>query len=105
MFYDIRMPFFVYILKCADKSLYTGYTTDLERRVTQHNTDKRGARYTKARRPVTLVYSEKYNTLSKALRRESEIKHWPRKRKLILIDKRTGGKIKTSRISNTGGSI
>ncbi|MEW6617050.1 MAG: GIY-YIG nuclease family protein [Patescibacteria group bacterium] len=76
---------FVYILKCADSSLYTGYTTDLKKRVGQHNTSKRGARYTKSRRPVALVYSEKYKTKSKALKREIEIKSWSRKKKLVLI--------------------
>lgn len=79
------MSHFIYILKCVDSSLYTGYTTDLKKRVGEHNVSKRGARYTRSRRPVTLVYSEKYKTKSKALKREIEIKSWPRKKKLVLI--------------------
>jgi len=76
----------IYILRCVDDSLYTGYTTNLKKRVGEHNTSKRGARYTASRRPVRLIYSEKYETKSKALKREIEIKSWPRKKKLILID-------------------
>ncbi len=79
------MSYFIYILKCADDTLYVGYTTDLERRLDQHNNSKRGARYTKARRPVCLVYSEKFKTLSEALKREIEIKKWQKGKKLALI--------------------
>jgi putative endonuclease len=81
------MPFYVYILKCADKSLYTGCTNNLERRLKQHNDSKSGAHYTKIRRPVALVYSEKFNKFGNARRRESEIKSWPRENKLALINK------------------
>ncbi len=81
------MPFFVYILKCADKSLYTGSTNNLKQRLRQHNGLKSGAHYTKIRRPVVLVYSEKLKTLADARRRENEIKSWERKKKLILINK------------------
>jgi len=76
---------FIYILKCVDDSLYTGYTTNLKKRVGEHNTSKRGARYTKSRRPVKFLYSERFKTKSKALKREIEIKGWPRKKKLVLI--------------------
>lgn len=79
------MPYFVYILRCKDTSLYVGYTNDLARRVTHHNESKRGAHYTKTRRPVTLVHMEKYKTLSEALRREREIKSWKRAEKLKLF--------------------
>lgn len=82
------MNHFVYILKCADSSLYTGYTTDLKKRVGEHNTSKRGARYTKSRRPVALIHSEKYKTKSKALKREIEIKSWRREKKLALIKRK-----------------
>ena len=76
---------FVYILECADKSLYTGTTTDVKRRVKEHNESKRGAKYTKARRPVVLRHAEKFRTVNKALRREAEIKSWTRQEKLLLI--------------------
>lgn len=77
--------FFTYILECADQTLYVGYTTDLERRVEEHNSAKQGARYTKTRRPVSLVYSETFDTKSEALKREYEIKTWPRQKKLELV--------------------
>ena len=79
------MSYYVYILKCRDKSLYVGYTTDIKKRVLAHNMSKRGAKYTKARRPVVLVHSEKYRSLSRALKREYEIKSWARSKKLDLI--------------------
>lgn len=79
------MKYFVYILKCRDNTLYTGYTTDLENRVKVHNTGKAGAKYTKARRPVVLVYSESFKSKSKALKREWEIKKMKRGEKDILI--------------------
>jgi putative endonuclease len=77
---------FVYILECADKSLYVGCTNNLEKRLHQHNNSKQGAHYTKIRRPVVLLYSEKYKTLKEARGREAEIKRWPRKQKLELMD-------------------
>ncbi|OGF83348.1 hypothetical protein A3B18_02065 [Candidatus Giovannonibacteria bacterium RIFCSPLOWO2_01_FULL_46_13] len=79
--------YFVYILQCSDKSLYIGYTNNLDKRVLAHNGSRRGARYTKTRRPVILKYSEKFRTLSRALKREYELKTWPRKKKLELINK------------------
>ncbi|MBI5045748.1 MAG: GIY-YIG nuclease family protein [Candidatus Niyogibacteria bacterium] len=79
------MPYFTYILECADKSLYVGCTNDLEKRLKQHNGSKRGAHYTKIRRPVILKYSEKYGTLKEARARESEIKSCHREQKLELI--------------------
>lgn len=77
--------YFVYILRCADGTLYVGSTNDLAKRVVQHNTAKAGAHYTKIRRPVELVYSETVKTLIKARRREAEIKSWSRENKLIFI--------------------
>jgi len=77
--------YFVYIVECADKTLYTGYTTDLDKRLKNHNESKVGAKYTKARRPVVLKYSEKLPTLSEALKREAKIKNLTRKEKLELI--------------------
>ncbi len=79
--------FWVYILRCSDTSLYTGCTNDLQKRLTEHNFSKRGAKYTKTRRLVELIYSEKCKTLSKARHREAEIKNWPRKKKLTLMQK------------------
>ncbi len=79
------MKYFVYILKCADTSLYVGSTNDLERRIYQHNHSKSGAHYTKIRRPVELVYKEEHDTLNMARHREAEIKSWTRGKKLMLI--------------------
>ena len=77
----------VYILECADKSLYVGCTNDLERRLKQHNDSKWGAHYTKIRRPVVLKYSETFSDLKTARRREAEIKGWRREKKLVLFKK------------------
>ena len=76
---------FTYILECADKTLYIGSTNNLEKRLDQHNNSKQGAHYTKIRRPVILKYSEEYETLGEALRREIEIKKWKREEKLKLF--------------------
>ena len=75
---------FVYIVKCNDGSLYTGYAKDVEARVAKHN-DGKGAKYPKIRRPVELVYQEMYETKSDALKREYEIKTFSRQRKLKMI--------------------
>lgn len=77
--------YFVYLLECSDRTYYCGYTTDLEKRVVTHNTLKTGAKYTKARRPVKLVYSEEFATLSGALVRENAIKKLTRTEKIALI--------------------
>ena len=76
---------FVYIVRCSDNSLYTGYTNNIEARINKHNAGK-GAKYTKIIRPVVLVYQEMYETKSEALRREYEIKTFTRQRKLKLIE-------------------
>ncbi len=75
---------YVYILCCGDGSLYTGWTNDLEKRVEAHNRGL-GARYTKARLPVRLVYSERFESKQEAMQREWAIKRLPRSRKLALI--------------------
>jgi putative endonuclease len=75
---------YVYILRCADDTLYVGCTNNLEKRLHQHNNAKSGAHYTKIRRPVNLIYSEKYRTLNKARGREAEIKRMKREKKLEL---------------------
>ncbi len=79
------MRYFTYILECADGTLYTGSTNNLEKRLREHNISKRGARYTKTRRPVTLRYSETFETFARARKREEEIKGWPREKKLNLL--------------------
>ena len=81
------LMYFVYIVVCADKSLYVGCTNNLKKRIKQHNESKWGAHYTKMRRPVTLKYSEEFPTLILAQKRESEIKDWRRDKKLALIHK------------------
>ena len=78
------MEYVVYILRCADNSLYTGITTDLERRVAVHNSRK-GAKYTRSRLPVEPVYWEMTSDKGSALRRELEIKKLSREGKLQLI--------------------
>ena len=75
----------MYILECADGTYYTGYTTDLERRVSVHNKGK-GAKYTRGRLPVAIVFSEAYATKSEALRREAEIKRMTRWEKRELVE-------------------
>ena len=75
---------YTYILKCKDGSLYTDWTNDLEQRVAAHNTGK-GAKYTKARRPVELVYFEEFETKEQAMKREYAIKQMARKDKLELV--------------------
>ena len=77
------MPF-VYIVRCADGTLYTGYAVDPYARAKKHNAG-RGARYTAGRRPVSLVYSEAFESKSEALRREWELKRWPRSKKESVI--------------------
>ena len=74
----------VYIVCCKDKTFYTGTSTDVNRRVKEHNC-KKGSRYTRSRLPVRLVYKEACSNKSKALKREAEIKAWTRKEKLNLI--------------------
>lgn len=80
-----KVPYFVYIVRCADGTLYTGTTNDIARRVTMHNTAKTGAKYTRYRRPVTIVHSEKYDTKSEALKREYAIKQLTKTEKEKLI--------------------
>ena len=75
---------FVYIVRCRDGSLYTGYARDPVARVGVHNAG-RGARYTAGRRPVTLVYTQRFRSRSAALRREYELKQWTRKQKAALV--------------------
>lgn len=75
---------YTYILRCADGTLYTGWTTDPQRRTAVHNAGK-GARYTRSRLPAELIYQEAHSTKSAAMRREQQIKHLSRAEKLALI--------------------
>lgn len=74
-----------YIIRCSDGTYYTGYTTELDRRLTEHNEGK-GAKYTKGRSPVELVYKEKHNTKRAAMKREYEIKQLTRDEKERVIE-------------------
>ena len=82
-----QSEWFVYILRCSDNSLYTGVTTDCERRLHEHTHPARGAKYTRARRPVQLAYSEPAESRASAQQREAEIKRLSRdaKRRLITV--------------------
>lgn len=79
--------YFVYILECADNTLYIGSTNDLDRRIHAHNHLKSGAHYTKIRRPVVLQYSEQCKTYADARSREAELKRMTRAEKISLIAK------------------
>lgn len=80
-----KSSWFVYIMRCADGTLYTGITTDLARREQEHNSEKNGARYTRSRRPVVLVYSEVVGNRSEASKREHAIKKLPLSGKMELV--------------------
>lgn len=76
---------YVYVLRCADDSLYTGYTTDVDRRLAEHD-DGEGAKYTRSRTPVELVHTERYASKSAAMSREYEIKQLSKAAKERLVD-------------------
>ncbi len=78
---------YVYILECSDGTFYTGSTKDLESRIQQHQAGE-GARYTKRRLPVRLIYSEEFDRIDAAFYREKQIQSWNRKKKLALIEGR-----------------
>ena len=78
---------YVYIVRCADNTLYTGYARDPRKRADVHNAG-RGARYTTGRGPVSLVYSEAFGSRGEALKREHQLKGWPRRKKEALIGAR-----------------
>lgn len=85
---NISMSWFLYIVQCSDQSLYTGITTDITRRLKEHNSSKKGAFYTRNKTPVKLVYQESMPDRSQALKRECEIKKLTRKQKLGIIKTR-----------------
>lgn len=80
------MAHYVYIVECADDTLYTGYTTDIARRIEEHNLGE-GAKYTRGRTPVELCYQEQFKNRSLAQKREYKIKQLSRKEKIELINK------------------
>ena len=79
------MSAFVYIVKCSDGTLYTGWTNDINRRLAAHN-EGRGAKYTRGRRPVTLAYLEEFATKEEAMSREARIKKLSRAQKILLLN-------------------
>ena len=81
---------YTYIVRCCDNTLYTGWTTDLDRRMEAHNSGK-GAKDTRSRRPVELIYAERFDTKQEAMRREWEIKQLSREEKLRLAGKQPPG--------------
>lgn len=83
------MPWYLYVVKCRDQSLYTGITTDISRRIKEHNT-KKGAFYTQNKTPVELVYREDLSDQSSARKREAAIKRLTRKEKIELIERKPG---------------
>ena len=88
------MSGYTYVLRCADDTLYCGWTNDLTARLAAHNSGK-GAKYTRGRGPVTLVYSEMFDTQSEAMQREAAIKKLTRPQKQALIDSQNGGELLT----------
>ncbi|CAI48479.1 UPF0213 family protein [Natronomonas pharaonis DSM 2160] len=80
---------YVYVLSCADETLYTGYTTNVERRVAEHDAGE-GAKYTRGRTPVELVHTERFDSKSAAMQREHEIKSLSRAKKERLVADETG---------------
>lgn len=91
---------YTYIVRCRDGSLYTGWTNNLEKRIRDHNSGK-GAKYTKSRRPVLLVYYEEFAAKEEAMRREWEIKQMSRKEKILLIERQNQTENRTEK---TGGT-
>ncbi len=82
------MPYYFYIARCSDNSLYCGQTNNLETRIKEHNSSKnRGAKYTRIRKPVKLIYSEECSTLQQAMKREWQVKKWAKAKKEALVKK------------------
>ncbi|HVW66442.1 MAG TPA: GIY-YIG nuclease family protein [Candidatus Peribacteraceae bacterium] len=79
------MPHFFYLARCSDDSLYAGTCVDLKEREAKHN-DGSGAKYTRSRRPIRIIYHEEFDTLSEARKREAEVKKWTKAEKEALIE-------------------
>ncbi len=80
------MKAWVYILRCSDGSLYTGWTNDIEKRLASHNRGT-ASKYTRGRRPVKMIFKEEFGTKEEAMSREAEIKSLTRSEKLLIVDK------------------
>ena len=78
---------YIYIVRCNDNTLYTGITIDINKRLEEHNSGTKGAKYTRSRRPVKLIYSEETSSRSEATKRELQIKKMPLTRKMTLVDR------------------
>lgn len=76
--------YFVYLIECSDKSIYTGITTDVQRRFNEHKS-KKGGHYTSSKQVVRVLYTEQYKTRGEALKREAQIKGWRKEKKLALV--------------------
>lgn len=85
-----KFMYFVYLIECSDKSIYTGITTDVIRRFKEHKNGE-GGHYTSSKRVIKILYTEQCKTRSEALKRESEIKSWRREKKLALVLNGTKG--------------
>ncbi len=81
----IPTPYTLYLLRCNDSTLYTGITVDIKRRILEHNSSDKGAKYTRSRRPCVMVYHEQFNTKSEALKREIAIKKMSKAKKETLV--------------------
>jgi putative endonuclease len=77
----VEKKYYFYMLRCSDNSLYCGQTTDIDRRVLEHNSSRKGAKYTKSRRPVELIYVEEHVSIKDVLKREVAVKRWPKAKK------------------------
>ena len=86
MHFDTEKKNYTYMLKCHDGTIYTGWTTQLDRRISEHNSG-RGAKYTRSRRPVELIYYEELESKEKAMKREAEIKKMTKKQKIAMVEK------------------
>ena len=87
-----KIMYYVYLIECSDKSIYTGITTDIQRRFNEHK-NKKGGHYTSSKKVVRILHTEQYKNRSGALRREAEIKSWRREKKLDLITSRSSVKL------------
>lgn len=78
--------YYFYLLRCDDKTLYCGQTKNLKRRIEEHNSNNsKSSKYTRSRRPVKLIYFEKYPTIQLAMKRERQVKKWPKEKKEELV--------------------
>ena len=89
--------YYVYILKCSDNSYYTGISNNIERRLQEHNSDKNLVTYTFSRRPVELVWFEKFTNPDEAIAKEKQLKGWSRKKKEALINQNWDNLVKLSK--------